>query len=209
MYGIFTSRNYNIENYYDNLPSVRTHISVKDDFIKRENSIGKEKEKDIFKKIINMSIKQHKYLSRNKKNENIKTLFPSNKLKPIPSNVKLTQYQIYENIKNQIFMRNEKYKNETKIAKKPLLVRNNDCKDDNEKKYYLSMSVEFNHLKNNKTINNVKHLKSNSYRGIIGLPKVNNFYNTNYKYKNNISKLNEITKNLKLEYTRLHFRKNK
>jgi hypothetical protein len=71
------------------------------------------------------------------------------------------------------------------------------------------MSVEFNNLKNNKNINNVKHLKSNSYRGIIGLPKVNNFYNTNYKYKNNISKLNEITKNLKLEYTRLHFRKNK
>ena len=62
MYGILTSRNYYKENNDDNLPSVRTHLSVKDDYFKTDDNIGKEKEKDIFKKIISMSIKQNKYL---------------------------------------------------------------------------------------------------------------------------------------------------
>ena len=206
MYGILTSRNYYKENNDDNLPSVRTHLSVKDDYFKTDDNIGKEKEKDIFKKIISMSIKQNKYLSKTNKDKNIQTLFPPNKLKPIPCNVRLTQYQIYETLKNQIFTRNENYKNEIKIVKKPLHIQKNDYTIDNEKKYFFSMSA--NELKNKKMINKIKNLKSNSYKG-IGLPKVNNLYNTSYKYKNNISKLNEITKNLKLEYTRLHFRKNK
>ena len=209
MYGLLTSRNYYKVNNEDNLPSVRTHISIKDDYFKMDDNIIKEKEKDIFKKIISMSIKQHKYLSRSNKDKNIQSLFPPNKLKPIPSNVRLTQYQIYETLKNQIYVRNENYKNEIKIVKKPLHIKkNNNYAIDNENNYFFSMSAKLNDLNNKKTIHIIKNLKSNSHKG-IGLPKVNNCYNTSYKYKNNISKLNEITKNLKLEYTRLHFRKNK
>ena len=42
MYGLLTSRNYYKENNEDNLPSVRTHISIKDDYFKMDDNIIKE-----------------------------------------------------------------------------------------------------------------------------------------------------------------------
>ena len=192
-------------NYESNRPSVRTHISVYDNLIDQKNTIEREKEKESGKndlqKIIAMSIKHHKILNATKDYNN-KYLFHHSRLKNLPSKVKLTQYQIYENNRNKMLSRNEILRNGFRTF--------NFSSERNEKKTIklISMSSE---LEENEKVNyeNLEKIKSFSFKG-IDLPKIKNFKKISHtynKFNNSIYKLKQITKNLKLEYTRLHFRK--
>lgn len=193
----------------DNNHMIRTHISFYDNNKKNE-SISKEKEKDTFKKIIGMSVKHHKI-----KSIDFKTLFQNTNLKSIPSKVKLTQFQIYENTRKLMFNKNDNIcnsnfrilslpskiiKKENKIKKKQLMFSLFDKNENIDNK---------NNDLNKKDINNkiFKKVKSTSFNH-FKLPKLNIFNDLSYnKFNNNILKLKKITKNLQLEYTRLHFKK--
>ena len=194
----------------DNNHMIRTHISFYDNNKKNE-SISKEKEKDTFKKIIGMSVKHHKI-----KSIDFKTLFQNTNLKSIPSKVKLTQFQIYENIRKLMFNKKDNIwnnnfrilslpskiiKKENKIRKKQLMFSLLD------KCNYISNKInDINKeaINNKKTIKKVKSTSFNHFK----LPKLNILNNLSYnQFNNNRLKLKKITKNLQLEYTRLHFKK--
>ena len=188
---------------------IRTHISFYDDKNKKE-TISKEKERKTFEKIIGMSVKHHKL-----KSLDYNTLFCHKKLKSIPSKVKLTQFQIYENTRKLMFNKKDKIwnnhfrilslpskiiKKENKIKKKQLMFSLFDKNENIDNK---------NNDLNKKDINNkiFKKVKSTSFNH-FKLPKLNIFNDLSYnKFNNNILKLKKITKNLQLEYTRLHFKK--
>ena len=194
----------------DNNYMIRTHISFYDN-IKKIETVSKEKERDTFKKIIGMSIKHHKI-----KSLDFKTLFPNTKLKSIPSKVKLTQFQIYEKTRNLMFNKKDKIwnnhfrilslpskiiKKENKIKKKQLMFSLLDNSNNSNNKVN---DINKKNINNNKTIKKVISTSFNHFK----LPKLNNFNDLSYnKFNNNILKLKKITKNLQLEYTRLHFKK--
>ncbi len=99
-------RNQSLKTNSDNeqfLKTILTHISINDE-IEKTNTVLHEKDKDNLKKIISMSHKHHKLT---KHHDNFKLLFANTKLKKIPSKVKLTQYQIYENARKFFINKNE------------------------------------------------------------------------------------------------------
>ena len=208
-------RNQSLKTNSDNeqfLKTILTHISINDE-IEKTNTILHEKDKDHFKKIISMSHKHHKLT---KHHDNFKLLFPNTKLKKIPSKVKFTQYQIYENARKFFINRNEH--NNLRIFTLPSKI-NRKIKINKLKNNLLSMSDPLDVNNVNSTSNlikimdnskneKIKNIKYKSYKK-MELPKLYN-REKSFEYENfksNILKLENLTKSLQLEYTRLHFRK--
>ena len=127
-----------------------------------------------------------------------------------------THISFYENTRKLIFNKKDKiWNNNFRILTLPskIIKKENKIK---KKQLMFSLLDKYNYIGNkindiNKAdINNkktIKKVKSTSFNH-FELPKLNIFNDLSYnQFNNNRLKLKKITKNLQLEYTRLHFKK--